>query len=205
MSNLSQLAMTNSLTAFSSSLGIISHTNNIISMATIQHSSFTSSKDTSTIETVTSLVAVSFLTTSDILTVDHNRPTSIMNPTPTIVFQGQDSGENNPVIIITAVIVPILLLLLIVGIIVTTCLLVHYQRRKKRKSNLVVHNDESLGYFNATYHSHTLKETSTNVSKVPCKNISNPIYGGNYNINYIYPIMVHVITFTFIIFLYIYS
>ena len=98
---------------------------------------------------------------------------------PTLVFQGQDSGENNPVIIIVAVVVSILLLLLIVGIIVTTCLLVHYQRRKKRKSNLVVLNDDSLGYFNATYQSNTLNQTSTNVSKVPCDNISNPVYGGN--------------------------
>ena len=76
-----------------SSLGVIPRTSNIISMATIQHPSFMSSKDTSTIETVTLLVTVSFPFTSDIRTVDHNRPTSIMNPTPTIVFQGQDRRE----------------------------------------------------------------------------------------------------------------
>ena len=164
----------------SSSLGVIPRTSNIISMTTIQHPSFTTSKDTSTIETVTtSLVAVPFPFTSDIRTVDYNRSTSIMNTTPTIVFQGQDRGENNPVITITAVIVSILLLLLIVGIIVTSCIIVYHQRRKKRKSNLVVLNDDSLGYFNATYQSNTLNQTSTNVSKVPCDDISNPVYGGN--------------------------
>ena len=83
-------------------------------------------------------------------------------------------------ITITAVIVSILLLLLIVGIIVTTCLLVHYQRRKKRKTNVAVIDDDNSGHLsNPTYQSHTLNQTSTNVSKVPCDNISNPVYGGN--------------------------
>ena len=148
-------------------------------MATIQHPSFTSSKDTSTIETVTSLVAIPFPTTSDILTVDPNRPTSILNTTPIIVFQGQDIGENNPAIIIAAVVVTTFLLLLIVGIIVTTCLIVYHQRQKMRKITLAVLNDDSLGCSNPMYRSNTLKQISINGSKVPCDNISNPVYGGN--------------------------
>ena len=105
---------------------------------------------------------------------------------------GHNSRENNSVIIIiiAAVIFSILLLLLIVGIIVTSSLIVYHQKKKKGKTNLVVLNDNSIGYFKQ---SNTLKETSTNVSEVPCDDISNPIYEGNY-INYIYLIKVHVIT-----------
>ena len=101
---------------------------------------------------------------------------------------GQDSGENNPVIIIiiAAVIFSILLLLLIVGIIVTSSLIVYHQKKKKGKTNLVVVNDDSLGQ------SYTLNQTSTNVSEVPCDDKSNPVYEGN--VNYIYLIIVHVIT-----------
>ena len=104
---------------------------------------------------------------------------------------GQNIGENNPVIIIiiAAVIFSILLLLLIVGIILTSFLIVYHQKKKKGKTNLVVVNDDSLGYFKQ---SNTLKETSTNVSEVPYDNISNPVYEGN--VYYIYLIKVHVIT-----------
>ena len=152
-------------------------------ITTTQHFSFISSKHTLTIDTVTLSVAVPFLTTSDIPTVDPNRPPSTLSKTsstPIIVVQGQDSGENNPVIIIAAVIVPILLLLLIVGIIVTSCLIVYHQRQKKRKSNLTNIDDSNPGHLsNPTYQSLTPNQTSTNVSKVPCDNISNPLYGGN--------------------------
>ena len=171
----------------SSSLDVIPHASNIISMATIQHPSFTPYKDTSITETVlTSLNAFPFLATSNMIpsTLDPDRPPSTLSKarsTPTIVFQGQDSRENNPVIIIAAVIFPILLLLLIVGIILTTCIIVYHQRRKKSKSNLAVLNDDNnSGHLsNPTYQSNTLNQTSTNVSKVPCDNISNPVYGGN--------------------------
>ena len=90
---------------------------------------------------------------------------------------------------IAAVIFYILPLLLIVGIIVTSSLIVYHQKKKKGKTNLVVVNDDSLGYFKQ---SNTLNQTSTDVSEVPCDDISNPVYEGN--VNYIYLIKVHVIT-----------
>ena len=123
------------------------------------------------------------------MTVTTSSVNILISSTPTIMLQGQDSGENNPVIIvIAAVIASTLLLLLIVGIIVTNCLIVYRQRQKKRKSNLAI-NDDNLGYFKQ---SHTLNQTSTNVNEVPCDDISNPVYEGN--INYIYLVIVHVIT-----------
>ena len=147
---------------------------------TTQYSSFISSEHTLTIKTVISSIAVPFITTSDIPTLDPDKVTSTFKArsTPTIVFE--DSGENNPVIIIPAVIVPILLLLLIVGIILTSCLIVYHQRQKKRKSNFTNIDDNNSGHLsNPTYQSLTPNQTSTNVSKVPCDNISNPLYGGN--------------------------
>ena len=124
------------------------------------------------------------------MTVTTSSVNILISSTPTIMLQGQDSRENNPVIIvIAAAIVPILLLLLIVCIIVTSYLIVYHQRQKKRKSNLAVLNDDNLGYFKQ---SHTLNQTSTIVNEVPCDDISNPVYEGN--INYIYLVMVHVIT-----------
>ena len=100
----------------------------------------------------------------------------LISSTPTLVFQGPDNRDNYPVIIITAVSVPTLLILLTVCISVITCLTVYHQRQKKRKSTLSVLNDDSLCHFN---HSNTLKQTSNDVSKVVCYDISNPVYEGN--------------------------
>ena len=142
--------------------------------------------------TTNSLTAFSYSSITELLLIVTTSSVNILiSSTPTVTLQEQDSRENNPVIIIiiAAVIVPILLLLLlIVCIIVTSCLIVYRQRQKKRKSNLAV-NDDNLDYFKQSY---TLNQTSTIVNEVPCDDISNPVYEGN--INYIYLVMVHVIT-----------
>ena len=89
------------------------------------------------------------------MTVTTSSVNILTSSRPTI---GQDSRENNPVIIIiiAAVIFSILLLLLIVGIILTSSLIVYHQKKKKGKTNLVVVNDDSLGYFKQSY---TLNQT----------------------------------------------